>query len=98
MKMKDYSPSGQRRSSIGVYRVMTERAYDQAFAKFGEDHPETHAKLGRFIATYGESFEEVFDVPIPDESEAMNRALFRQSGADGYKNKGWRKHMKDKPQ
>lgn len=96
MKMLDYSPSGRRRANPGVYRKLTEWRYDLALEKFGADHPETQAALGRFIATYGESFEDVFEVDIPENSEPLNRALYRQSGADGYMNKGWRKRMKGK--
>ncbi len=77
-----------------VARILAERKYDQALARHGEDHPETHAALGRLMGAWGERFETIFDVPVPVDSEAMTRALYRGSGVAGYKNKTWRKRVK----
>lgn len=48
--------------------------------------------LGRFIALYGERFPTDYDIMIPEESEALTRALFRQSGAAGYQNRRSRRY------
>lgn len=73
-------------------RLLTERRYDHAVARYGEDHPEAHAALGRLIGAYGERFEDVFDVSVPADSEPLTRALYRGSGVDGYRNRRYRRY------
>jgi hypothetical protein len=51
--------------------------------------------LGRFIALYGEKFPDDYDIEIP-ETEALTRALYRQSGASGYLNRRSRRYQAEK--
>lgn len=90
----DQSPSGRRARTLSpaILRMLSERSYDHSVAQLGEEHRATHAALGRFIAAWGERFEQVFDVAVPAESQALERALYRATGADGYMNRGLRKH------
>lgn len=74
---------------------MAERAYDAALAQLGADHAATHAALGRFVALVGERFPDLYDEPIPEASEAFDRALFRESGNYGMSNRRMRKHHED---
>lgn len=86
--------TGERMKSLGLgyRRHLAEKAYDALLAQHGPDHPATHGALGRFVALWGEDFLEMYNEPIPEGSEAFDRALFRETGADGQANRRMRRH------